>query len=94
MITDPTSLSVRNVTPHCSQITEVLDFFKQSHKSLEALELMLAGQEQAGDAALAESLAQIVGGEGGNLLARLLRIEAAVKAEPGSSWNSPNINFK
>ena len=28
MIADPTSVTVKNVTPHCSQIYEILEFFK------------------------------------------------------------------
>ena len=43
VITDPTSLVVKNVTPYCSQIFEVLQLFKSCHvRLLEVQEECLA----------------------------------------------------
>ena len=83
MIIDPTSITVKNVTPHCSQIQDVLDFFKRAHVSLEALETTVVSTlEEQGvtedhetiDGNIKETLHGILGGEKINLLARVLRV--------------------
>ena len=38
LILDPTSIACKNVTPHCSQILEILNFFKQANAAFESIE--------------------------------------------------------
>ena len=83
MITDPTSLNMKNVTPHCSQIQDVLDFFKRAHLSLESLEsTLMESLEEQGiredyqdlDLVIEEKLLKMLGGVESNLLGQVLRV--------------------
>ena len=83
MILDPTSLTMKNVTPHCSQIQDILDFFKRANASLEALEMGViktfeehSGRniEEVSESEIREVLDSMVGQDRVGLLSRVLRV--------------------
>lgn len=53
VIMDPTSVTVKNVTPYCTQIYEVLEYFKRVYFALNAIReecLMSLGLDRASEA--------------------------------------------
>lgn len=48
MILDPTSVTMKNVTPHCSQIQEVLEFFKRSSSALDNIQKIVLDRIESG----------------------------------------------
>jgi hypothetical protein len=83
MILDPTSLTMKNVTPHCSQIQDILDFFKRANASLEALENGIIKTfeensrkdlEETSETEIREVLDSMMGDEKASLLSRVLRV--------------------
>ena len=88
MILDPTSLTLKNVTPHCSQIQDILDFFKRANASLEALEagIIKTFEEHSGkvveeisESDIREVLDSLMGNEKASLLSRVLRVRPCVE---------------
>ncbi len=93
MIIDPTSISFKNVTPHCSQIQDILDFFKQIHASLESLESSVASllTEERHEGQLEEDihgiLQSMLGEDKPCLLSRLLRVRPCSECFRDSQQN-------